>query len=77
MGQAMLPFLAVAGHSNLAKSMHLYLQNIHYGEGYHVIRRSDRYWVGLSADMIIEQALVWSPKTIGGLTGKLCNARTY
>ena len=39
-----------------------------FGEVYHVIRRSDRYWVGLSADMIIEQVLMRSLKTTGGMT---------
>ena len=79
-GQAMLPFLAAAGHNNYAKSLHLYLQNMrnlqethpevyrHFEEGYHVIRRSDRYWAGLSADMIIEQVLMRSLKITGGLT---------
>ena len=61
----MLSFLAAAGYNNYAKSMHLYIQNMqilqetclhvymHFEEGYHVIRRGDRYWAGLSADMII------------------------
>ena len=39
-----------------------------FGEGDHVIRRSDRYWVGLSADMIIEQVMMQSLETTGGLT---------
>ena len=59
--------------------MYLYLQNMqnlqethpevyrNFG-GYHVIRRSDRYWVGLSADKVIEQVLMRSLKTTGGLT---------
>ena len=41
---------------------------MHFGECYHVIRRGDRYWVGMSADMIIEQVLMRNLKTIGGLT---------
>ena len=80
MGQTMFPFLATAGHSNYAKSLFLYLQNMHnlqethpevymnFEEGYHVIRRSDRYWDGLSADMIIEHGLIRSLKATGGLT---------
>ncbi len=36
--------------------------------GYHVIRRSDRYWAGLSTDLVIEQVLMRSIKTVGGLT---------
>ena len=34
----------------------------------HVIRRSDRYWAGLSSDLIIEQVLMKGIKTTGGLT---------
>ena len=40
----------------------------HFVERYHVIRRIDRYWVGLSADMIIEQVLMRSLRTTGVLT---------
>ena len=36
--------------------------------GFHVIRRSDRYWAGLSSDLVIEQVLIRSLKTTGGLT---------
>ena len=79
-GSSDVGFLAAAGHNNYAKFLHLYLQNRknlqethpefyrHFEEGYHVIRRSDRYWAGLSADMIIEQVLIRSLKTTGGLT---------
>ncbi len=34
----------------------------------HVVRRSDRFWAGLSTDLIIEQVLRRSFKTTGGLT---------
>lgn len=37
-------------------------------KGYHVVRRTDRYWGGLSTDLIIEQVLMRSVKTTGGLT---------
>ena len=37
-------------------------------EGYHVVRRSDRFWAGLSTDLNIEQVLMRSIKTHGGLT---------
>ena len=37
-------------------------------EGYHVVRRSDAYWAGLSTDLVIEQELMRSVKTTGGLT---------
>ncbi|KAG0726174.1 hypothetical protein GWK47_037121 [Chionoecetes opilio] len=39
-----------------------------FSEGFHVIRRSDRYWAGLSTDLVIEQVLMRSMKTSGGLT---------
>ena len=76
----MLPFLAAAGHNLYAKSAYLYLQHMAELEhvhpevhskflvGHHVIRRSDRYWAGLSSDLIIEQVLMRSIKTTGGLT---------
>ncbi len=37
-------------------------------QGLHVIRRTDRLWAGLSSDFIIEQCLMRSMKTSGGLT---------
>ena len=36
-------------------------------EGYDVVRRNDRFWAGLSTDLI-EQVLMRSIKTHGGLT---------
>lgn len=36
--------------------------------GFHVVRRSDRFWAGLSTDLVIEQVLMRSLKTSGGLT---------
>ena len=39
-----------------------------FEEGYHVVRRSDRYWGGLFTDLIIEQVLMRSVKMHGGLT---------
>ncbi|XP_073237351.1 uncharacterized protein [Porites lutea] len=36
--------------------------------GLHVVRRSDRFWAGLSTDLIIEQVLMHSVKTTDGLT---------
>ena len=36
--------------------------------GHHVLRRSDRLWAGLSTDLVIEQLLMRSVKTAGGLT---------
>ena len=39
-----------------------------FEQGYHTLRRSDRFWAGLSPDLIIEQVLMRSIKTNGGLT---------
>ena len=36
--------------------------------GFHVVRRSNRMWAGLSTDLVIEQVLMRSVKTSGGLT---------
>ena len=76
----MLPYFAASGHNLYAKSARLYLQdmmqleNTHpevfksFLEGHHVVRRSDRFWAGLSTDLVIEQVLMRSLKTSGGLT---------
>ena len=76
----MLPFFAASGHSLYAKSSYIYLQtmldlpkthpDVHqkFLEGYHVVRRSNRYWAGLSSDLIIEQVSMRSLKTDGSLT---------
>ncbi|KAL8576695.1 hypothetical protein ACOMHN_025170 [Nucella lapillus] len=37
-------------------------------EGHHSVRRSERYWAGLSSDLVIEQVLMRSLKSNGGLT---------
>ena len=76
----MLPYFAASGHNNYVKCGRLYLQQMldlekthkdvykRFKEGHHSIRRSDRYWAGLSSDLIIEQVLMRSLKTNGGLT---------
>ena len=76
----MLPYLAASGHNLYTKSLHIYLQNMmrlpqtfpevfrHFSQELHVVRRSDRFWAGLSADLVIEQVLMRSMKTSGGLT---------
>ena len=76
----MIPFFFASGHYLYAKSTYLYLQtmvdlpNTHpeiqtsFEQGYHTIRRSDRFWAGLSPDLIIEQVLMRSVKTNGGMT---------
>ena len=76
----MLPYMAASGHNLYLKSIHIYLQNMsklqqehpevhaHFMKGHHVVRRSDRLWAGLSTDLVIEQCLMRSLKTRGGLT---------
>jgi hypothetical protein len=39
-----------------------------FQEGKHIIRRTCQYWAGLSSDLVIEQTLMRSLKTTGGLT---------
>lgn len=65
--QKMLPYLAASGHNLYTKSVYTYLQKMtslptekpdvyqHFMNGLHVIRRSDRFWAGLSTDLVIEQ----------------------
>ena len=76
----MLPYFAASGHNLYLKSAHIYLQNmlrlretnpdVHeaFMTGSHTIRRSNRYWAGLSTDLVIEQVLMRSVKSTGGLT---------
>ncbi|XP_050509435.1 zinc finger protein 239-like isoform X3 [Diabrotica virgifera virgifera] len=45
-------------------------------KGYFTIRRSDRFWSGVSADLAIEQGLMRSMKTKGGLTTGCCQKDT-
>ena len=66
----MLPYLATSGHNLYIKSLRLYLQDMCKLEeehpdvllalknGLHVVRRSERFWAGLSSDLIIEQVLM-------------------
>ena len=75
----MLPFLAASGHNLYVKSVWIYqqemakLQTSHppifeaFEQGGHTIRRSERRWSGLSADLVIEQEYMRSLKTSGGL----------
>ncbi|KAK3728716.1 hypothetical protein QZH41_001096 [Actinostola sp. cb2023] len=76
----MLPYFAASGHNLYTKCAYLYLQSMkslkdknpevyqEFVSGYHVVRRTDRLWAGLSTDLIIEQVLMRSLKTTGGLT---------
>ena len=75
----MLPYFAASGHHLYSKATYLYLQSmqelsaIHpkgqemFENGFHSIRRTDRFWAGLSTDLVIEQVLMRSMKTSGGL----------
>ena len=75
-----LPIFAAAGHFNYLKSAYYYLQEMSELEnrhpdvykkflnGRHVVRRSNKFWAGLSSDLVIEQTLMRSLKTSGGLT---------
>lgn len=76
----MIPYFAAAGHNNYTKSAQLYLQQMerlerdhpdvyeHFMSGHHVVRRSDRFWAGLSCDLTIEQTLMRAAKSRGGFT---------
>ena len=76
----MLPYLAASGHNHYTKCVWIYLQQMskleddnptlyrHFILGLHVVRRSDRLWAGLPTDLVIEQALMRTLKTTGGLT---------
>ena len=67
--QEMLPYLSASGQMmhNL-KAEHPKVQK-RFEVGFPVIQRIDRLWLGLSPDLIIEQVLLRSLKTSGGLTG--------
>lgn len=77
----MLNLFAATGHINYAKSARLYLQlmrdlptghpwlyDCFIEQGFHTVRRSSRYWAGLWTDLIIEQVLMRSIRSRGGLT---------
>lgn len=75
-----MPIFAAAGHYNYVKSSYLYLQSMKeldqkhpdivakFENGLHVIRRTDQFWAGLGSDLTIEQTLMRSLKSSGGLT---------
>ena len=76
----MLLYLAAAGHNLYTECAYIYCQlmqdlqrthpDVHsrFMEGFHVARRSHRFWAGLSTDLLIEQVLMRSVKKNGGLT---------
>ena len=71
---------AGTGHINYAKSARLYLQIMlnlhidhpwlfeHFCNGFHSIRRTDRFWADLWPDLVIEQFMMRSIKNRGGFT---------
>ena len=76
----MLNLFAASGHINYAKSTRLYIQQMRalsetqpwlaeqFNIGKHAVTRSNRYWAGLWSDLVIEQTLMRSVKSRGGLT---------
>lgn len=77
----MLPFFHSAGHFLYAKSARLYIQDMsnlqsrmdprefsQFTKGDFTVRRSDKFWSGLWTDLSIEQVLMRSMKSQGGLT---------
>ena len=79
--EKMLNLFAATGHIHYTKSCRLFLQQMselsskhpelfkEFTEGgHHCIRRSNRYWAGLWSDLIIEQVMMRSIKSSGGLT---------
>lgn len=75
-----LPIFAAAGHFHYLKSACYYVQEMsqlearhpdlfeRFQRGHHVIRRSNKFWAGLSADLVIEQCLMRALKASGWLT---------
>ena len=75
-----LPYFASLGHFHYQKLVSLHLQIMsqihvthhglhkHFINRLHVIRRSDRFWVSLSPELVIEQNLNRSLKTSDDLT---------
>ena len=77
----MLNLFAATGHVHYAKSARFYLQqmcsldkthpevyHVFVEKGFHTVRQSDRFWSGIWSDMVIEQDMMRSLKTSGGLT---------
>ena len=78
----MLPHFHASAHLPYAKSAHLYVQQMEElsmkmnaeeyeqltQKGFFTIRRSDKLWAGIWSDMTIEQVLMRSLKSSGGLT---------
>ena len=85
----MLNLFAATGHYHYAKCGRMYLQqmfelpsnypsiyNFFKENGYHTIRRSNRYWPGFWSDLVIEQVMMKSIKSRAGRTrGRGMNER--
>ena len=77
----MLNLFAATGHINYAKSACLYLQEMRklpqthpwlhaqFTNGQHTVQRTNKNWAGIWTDLAIEQTLMRSIKSRGGLTG--------
>ncbi|KAK6171638.1 hypothetical protein SNE40_018084 [Patella caerulea] len=75
----MISYFAATGHRNYAKSVQIFIQDMVelkekdplicslFEKGLFVVRRSDRFWAGLPKDLVIEQSLMRTIKSIGGL----------
>lgn len=79
--QKMIPFFHASGHFQYAKCAHLYVQDMvalqsnhsqvfkeFADKGYFTINRTGSRWAGVWSNMTIEQTLMRSMKTSGGLT---------
>ena len=78
--KSMLPYFAASGHLNYSKSAYCYLQQMQdlqlrnpevyqcFIDGFNVVRRTDKFYAGIGTDLMIEQELMRSVKTTGGLT---------
>lgn len=77
----MLPYFHASGHLPYAKSAHSYLQYMlqleevidpsvyrRFTEGFFTVRHSDKLSCGISTDMTIEQSMMKSMKTDGGIS---------
>ena len=77
---ACLPIFAAAGHYNYLKSAFFYVKKMSqielkypnifrkFQQGFHVIPQSNKFYDGLSSDLVIEQTQMWLLKSSGGLT---------
>ena len=78
-----LTVFTAAGHFNYLRSAHYYLHYLQqmsnreekhldvyrtFLDGFHVVRRRNQCWAGLCSDRVIEQTLMRSLKSTGGLT---------